>query len=98
MGGDNPETREPRMAEGGTAGQKKQVDDSETRVKMDDLGKRSQTGTTGGSKSRAMSAIRGGQCGYQGTSESCQYGVGQAEREPGKGGWVVPHGKGRGGG
>ena len=35
MGGDNPETREPRMAEGGTAGQKKQVDDSETRVKMD---------------------------------------------------------------
>ena len=58
MGGDNPETREPRMAEGGTAGQKKQVDDSETRIKMDDLGKRSQTGTTGGSKSRAMSAIQ----------------------------------------
>ena len=40
---------------------------------------------------------RVGQCGCQGTTQSCQHGVRQAGRELGKGAWVVPHGKGGGG-
>ena len=45
-----------------------------------------------------MSAIQVGQCGYQGTTESCQHGVRQGGRELGTEAWVVPHRKGRGGG
>ena len=55
VGGDDPETRKPMMAEGGTAGQKKQDYDNKTRDKMDDPGERNQTGTTGGTQGRSMS-------------------------------------------